>query len=128
MVWISAEVAAPGPVVWDLLTDPDRWPEWGPSVRSAELRADGVRAGVEGSVHTALGVSLPFIITDFEAGRRWAWRVAGVTATDHLVEEIDDGHCRVSFGVPIVVAPYLAICRRALVRLDRLAASVLAAS
>jgi hypothetical protein len=46
-----------------------------------------------------------------------------VPATSHHVED-HDARCRAAIGVPVVVAPYLAICRLALRRIERLAAAI----
>ena len=120
-MWAHREIDAPGTQLWALLTDLDAWPRWGPSVRRASMAADALGTGVRGKVRTALGVSLPFEVTDFEPETRWAWRVAGVPATDHRVEALGDARCRVSFGVAWPATPYLAVCRVALGRLERLA-------
>ena len=65
------------------------------------------------------GVWVPFRVTAFERGRRWAWSVAGVPATTHLVEPIAGG-CRVTFGVPVLAAAYAPVCAVALRRIERL--------
>ncbi len=106
--------------VWQLLVQVDQWPRWGPSVRAVHLDGDRIEAGSAGRVETVGGVVLPFEVTELVEGRSWAWRVAGVEATDHLVEPDGDG-CRIAFGVPWAYAPYLAVCAVALRRLDRLA-------
>jgi hypothetical protein len=130
-VWATRDVEAPADAAWDVLTDLGSWPEWGPSVRAVELddAASALGLGVTGRVTTAVGVRLPFEITAYDGGtepltagtRSWSWRVAGVGATDHTVEPLDAGRCRVGFGVPVAAAPYLAVCRIALARIDRLA-------
>lgn len=122
---ISRSIAAPTDVAWRLLTDLDAWPAWGPSVSSATIDTRSndtgeLRLGTRGTVRTAVGVSLPFEVTAFDAGRRWAWKVAGVAATDHRVEATPDG-CRVTFGVPWWAPGYLAVCAIALRRIERLA-------
>lgn len=120
---VSLEVTAPPEPVWQVVTDLDRWPEWGPSVRSARTndgRALGI--GVAGSVTTVVGVRLPFVVTEYTEGRSWAWRVAGLPATDHRVEATGDG-CRVSMSVPLLAGPYLTVCRVALGRIARLVSS-----
>lgn len=121
MPWAWREIDAPAQVAWRLLTDLSRWPEWGPSVRAARLEGDSFGAGARGRVTTALGFDLPFEVTGFEDGRSWSWSVAGIPATDHRVEPLDDGRCRVGFGVPAIAFPYLAVCHVALARLAEMA-------
>ena len=119
---VHREVDAPAERLWSLLTDLDAWPRWGPTVRSARVDG-GFGLGARGTVTTLAGLALPFEITELDDGVRWAWRVAGVEATDHTVTAIGPDRCRVGFGVPWPAAPYLAVCRLALARLDRLATS-----
>ncbi len=61
-----------------------------------------------------------FVITEYTAGRSWAWEVAGVPATRHRVED-RRGRCHASIDVPIIAAPYLAICHLGLRRIEHLA-------
>lgn len=119
--WLSSEIEAPAPIVWDLLTDLDVWPRWGPSVRSAAVDGGILAAGARGSVVTSLGFSLPFEITSFEDGVSWGWKVGGIEATSHRVEPLGPDRCRAGFGVAWPAAPYLAVCRVALGRIGRLA-------
>jgi hypothetical protein len=108
-----------------LFTDLERWPEWGPSIRSARWEDGGpMRVGARGVVTTVLGVRLPFVITSFEDGRSWGWSVAGVPATDHAVLPGEHGgSCVARFRVPFLALPYLAVCDVALRRIDELATS-----
>jgi hypothetical protein len=119
-LWTWGEFDAPATRLWELLVDPEQWPRWGPSVRSAAVDGDTLAEGVRGTVTTALGIDLPFEITKFDAGTRWAWTVGGIPATDHRVEALGPERCRVGFGVPWVASPYLAVCRLALWRLGGL--------
>ena len=120
-VWVHREIDAPAERLWALLTDLEAWPEWGPTVRGAELRSERLEAGAVGTVTTAIGVEVGFEVTAYEEGARWAWRVAGVPATDHTVEALGANRCRVGFGVPWPAGPYLAVCQIALQRLHQLA-------
>lgn len=114
-------IAAPPPAVWDLLVDVSAWPRWGPSVRRATLadQAPGLALRVRGDVWTSVGVRLPFVITEFDAGRRWTWKVAGVPATGHQVTAAPGG-CQVRFEVPWWAGAYLPVCSVALRRIERL--------
>lgn len=128
--WATVELDAPADLAWSTLVDTRRWPEWGPSVARVELDPDTVAdpaqphrigAGTVGHVRTAVGVRLAFRVTRFTAGRDWRWSVAGIPATDHRVEPLDEQRCRVGIGVPVAASPYLVVCRVALGRIRSLA-------
>ncbi len=123
-LWVRREIAAPPAALWELLTDTNCWSRWGPSVRSAQVDGGRLEAGAKGTVTTALGLGLPFEITDFGEGTGWSWKVAGIAATDHTVEPLGPDRCRVGFGVPWPAAPYLAVCRVALRRLEAMATNM----
>ncbi|MGK2880516.1 MAG: SRPBCC family protein [Mycobacterium sp.] len=117
---VGRDIAAPAETVWHLLTDLDAWPQWGPTVARAELEdSRPLRLGARGRIWTPVGVPLPFEITDFDPGRAWAWKVAGVEATRHVVTERGNG-CRLSFGVPWWAPGYLAVFVLALGRIERM--------
>ncbi|WP_436795142.1 SRPBCC family protein [Actinospongicola halichondriae] len=121
--WTRRTIATDTADAWDLLTDLDRWPEWGPSLTAAELDAPGrFVTGATGRMRTSIGVSLPFELTHVVDGERWSWDVGGVTATSHAIEPSADG-VRVSFGVPVWAPPYLAVCAVALRRIETLLTS-----
>jgi hypothetical protein len=120
-LWTYRDIEAPAETLWDLLTDPQQWPSWGPTVRGVELKGERFELGATGTISSVAGVELSFEITDFDPGARWAWNVAGIPATDHTVELVEAGRCRVGFGVPWAAAPYLSVCRLALQRLERIA-------
>jgi hypothetical protein len=117
-VWTSRDIDAAAATAWQVLTDLEQWPEWGPSVRKARVRGGHLAPGATGTITTAVGVELGFEITTYEPGVRWAWKVAGIGATDHRVEPLGATRCRVGFGVPWPAAAYLAVCRVALHRID----------
>jgi uncharacterized protein YndB with AHSA1/START domain len=114
-------IAAPPSAAWKLLVDLDEWPKWGPSISGGTLDPPFTELALHatGKVQTALGVPLPFEVTDFEPGRRWAWKVAGVPATGHRVEPAGDG-VRVTMEVPWWALAYATVCALALRRIDRL--------
>lgn len=119
MVTVDRSIAAPASRVWHILVNLDAWPLWGPSVRGAELDGGGreLGPGSRGRVDTALGASLPFVVTEFDAGRYWAWEVGGVSATGHEVSG-DAVTCRVRFDVPWWAPAYVPVCAAALGRID----------
>lgn len=120
--WVSREIAAPAEVMWELLVDPRCWPRWGPSLRHATLDTARLEPGSRGTVRTVIGLGLSFEVTRFEEGRSWSWNVAGVPATDHVVESRGPRASRVAFGVPWFALPYLVVCWVALRRLEALGA------
>lgn len=103
--------------VWRAFRDTRRWPDWGPSVRAVDCPDRYVRAGSTGHVTTLGGLRVPFEVTTCTDGR-WTWDVAGLPATGHRVTS---DPVVAAFEVPLVAAPYAAVCRRALPRLDRVA-------
>ncbi len=119
MLTVDRLIAAPPSAVWKLLVDLDAWPKWGPTILGARLDEPYTELALHatGTVQTALGVSVPFVITEFEPGRRWGWKVAGVPATRHWVDPSDDG-ARVGMAVPWWAAPYATMCALALRRID----------
>ncbi|WP_422743064.1 SRPBCC family protein [Mycobacterium sp. WMMD1722] len=120
MVTVSRMVRAAPSAVWSVLTDLDAWPKWGPTVAGAELDGGGALAlGARGRVFTPVGVPLPFTVSEFEPGRRWAWRVAGIPATAHGVDPVGDG-TRVWMSAPLPAAPYVPVLAIALRRIDRM--------
>lgn len=115
---VSRHVDATPEAVWEVLTDTDQWPDWGPSVRDVESNVRFVQEGTTGRVQTVGGLWLPFEVTTCEA-YRWGWRVARIPATGHRVEETDDGS-RAMFEVPLLAAGYAPVCQRALARIATL--------
>jgi len=117
MLTVSRRIAAAPEAVWAVLVDLDAWPVWGPTVSGAELDDQVLALGATGRGFTPVGIGLPFTITEFEPGRRWAWSVAGIPATTHGVEPITAG-CRVSMGAPLWAPAYLPVLALALRRID----------
>ena len=118
---VSRVVDAPADAVWELLTDPSRWPEWGPSVGAVDCEAERIETGTTGRVRVA-GVWIPFEVDGCDdEGYRWTWRVAKVPATGHRVEPLGEHRCRAVFEVPLLAAGYGVVCERALRRIEALA-------
>ena len=109
--------------IWDLITDTSKWSQWGPTVKAVRCSERYIRQGSRGKVLTAVGLWLPFIITEYEPERFWHWKVASIKATGHRVQPTETGNTYLWFEVPIIAAPYLAICRVALNRIEEILTS-----
>ena len=130
-VVVSRAIEAPAETAWRVLTDTERWPEWGPSVAGVECADRFVTAGSRGYVRIpgpgslfgrdagSMGPRIPFRVVDCE-NHRWTWRVAGIPATGHRVEG-EGETCRVAIEVPMLAAGYVPVCRRALGEIERIA-------
>ncbi|WP_299263500.1 SRPBCC family protein [Halorientalis sp.] len=114
---VARELDAPAAVLWDFLTDTERWPEWGPSVRAVDCESRQIATGTTGRVETVGGLQVPFEITSCR-NRRWTWRVGKIPATGHRVE--GERPCRVVFEIPLLASGYAPMCARALKDLARL--------
>lgn len=83
----SVEIEATPELIWPVLIDVERWPEWTPSMRRVE-RVDEGEFGVDSRVRIKQP-RLPAVIwrvTAFEPGRSFSWiaRGAGMTTVaDH---------------------------------------------
>jgi hypothetical protein len=108
---------APCDMVWDLLTDTTRWHEWGPSIVSVDSVDRYIKKETRGRVKVRFGIWMPFVITDFEDQRYWAWTIWGIRATGHRLEPVDASSCNIFFEVPTMAAPYLFICWIAIKRI-----------
>jgi uncharacterized protein YndB with AHSA1/START domain len=121
MLTVDRSVPVPPSAVWKLLVDLDAWPKWGPTIRHAQLDPPLTELALHatGKVQTTLSIAIPFTISEYDPGRQWAWRVAGVPATRHRVEPLGDG-AKVTFSVPWWSAAYLTVCAVALRRIDNM--------
>ena len=106
-------------ILWDLITDTTQWPRWGPTVKAVRCSQRHIGKDSRGQVLTAVGVWLPFVITDFEPECFWSWKVASISATGHRIQPADGG-CNLWFDIPIIAAPYFIICQVALNRIQNL--------
>lgn len=119
MFSVDKLIAAPSSAVWEVLVDLRAWPKWGPTISRARLDPphSELALHVTGTVQTSLGFAVPFVVTEFEPGRHWAWKVAGVPATHHRVEPVGD-QTRATITVPPWAIAYLAVCVIGLRRID----------
>ena len=107
---------------WDLLTDTEKWPLWGPSVKRVSCSDRHIRQGSTGRVLIPTGIRLPFVVTEYEHESFWTWKVAGITATGHrLIPSGQDG-CKVAFEMPLHWIAYVGVCELALRRIGKIVA------
>jgi len=116
---VRRDVTAPVDTVWDVLTDTDCWPEWGPSVTAVETDSRYIFDGSTGRVRVAGAVWLPFDVTAC-APYRWTWDVARLPATGHFAEEQTTGSV-VGFEIPPLATGYAPVCARACRRIATIA-------
>lgn len=107
-------------IVWDLITDTVKWPQWGPTVKRVQCPERFICKGTQGQMLTAFGIWLPFVITEYEHASFWSWNVASVKATGHRIQAAKTGGCYLWFEVPIIAAPYTLVCQMALGRIKNL--------
>jgi hypothetical protein len=99
----TIKVDAPPDSVWSVLADVERWPEWTPSVGSAEFAGEGplrVGAGVRLRLRGAPGIST-WRVTRLDEGSAFAWEYSapGIhTVASHGVQP-ENGASRVTLGV-----------------------------
>ncbi|MFC7250564.1 SRPBCC family protein [Halomicroarcula sp. GCM10025324] len=117
---VSRAVDASRDTVWDVLTDTELWPDWGPSITSVEAATRYIESGTTGRVRTVGGLWLPFEVTACEP-YRWTWDVARIPATGHRVDEWPGGS-RVVFEIPLLAGGYAPVCARACRKIASLAA------
>lgn len=94
----QVRIARPAEVVWELVGDAARVPEWFPGI---------VAASIEGSTRTiTTGAGLPLpeeIVTVDPLQRRFQYRITGPLVREHLstldVVDLGDGSCLVVYGV-----------------------------
>ena len=107
--------------VWNIIIDTMLWPQWGPSVSVVECADRYINGQSQGRLKTALGIWLPFTITEFEAYHFWSWRIGRIDATGHRVRQYGHNQTLLSFTMPWWSTPYLVICNKALQKIEVLA-------
>jgi uncharacterized membrane protein len=76
---VSVEIDRSPDVVWPILVDIERWPEWTPSVRAVE-RLDRTPFGIGTRVRIQQPKLKPMVwqVTDFQPGYLFTWRASSV--------------------------------------------------
>jgi hypothetical protein len=117
---VARKFQATPEMAWNLLTDTNQWPRWGPTVRKVDCSDRYIRFGSRGYVRTPLGLRLPFRVVDYEHGFYWKWKVAGIQATGHRLVVHGANLCSIAFEIPLYGWPYFIVCQVALRRIGRI--------
>ena len=95
----NIEIEAPAPVVWDVFTDVERWPEWTASVeRVVALDGPGIEVGKRFEIKQPRMPRLVWQVTDVHPGVSWTWKQrspGGTTLATHEVEALTDARTAV---------------------------------
>ncbi len=85
-VHVEVESDAPAAEVWDLYSQPERWKEWAPHIRSPHgLGNPEVEPGASGRIRVAGLAPVWAEVTAKRPGRSWTWRV-GLVELTHTVD------------------------------------------
>jgi hypothetical protein len=101
----SFEVEAPVVVVWGLLADVERWPEWAPHLRSARLERSPLGPDVAGRFGLRPFGTARFVMTSWQPPRSWTWQGAAFgipIAYHHAFEPVDDKRARLTWTVELL--------------------------
>jgi carbon monoxide dehydrogenase subunit G len=99
---ITFDVAAPASRVWEILSDPERWPEWTSSVRSVRLDGGALKIGAKATIDQPRIPTVPWTVTSLSPGRSFTWESGGRaahTVAHHVVEPLGADGCRVTLSV-----------------------------
>ena len=116
---VRRQVDAPVEAVWNVLTDTQQWPAWGPSISAVESADRRIERGTTGRVRVLDAVWLPFEITSC-ADHRWTWDVARIDATGHFVSASPAGAV-VGFELSPLATAYAPVCARACAKIGAIA-------
>ena len=92
---ISVLIAAPPGIVWDVMSDAERWHEWTPSVRSIRLLdSPPLRVGSRALIRQPKFPPAVWTVTSLDPGRGFTWKsgAPGVWVyARHSVEPVPEG-------------------------------------
>jgi uncharacterized membrane protein len=70
----SVEIDAPAPLVWEVFSDVERWPDWTPSVTALlALDGPGLAVGKRFAIKQPRMAKLVWTVTDVAPGSSWTW-------------------------------------------------------
>lgn len=93
----TVAIDAPADLVWALLSDVERWPEWTASMSSVTLLDPPLAVGSRATVEQPRLPPATWTVTALDDGVQfdWASQAPGLlTVGRHRVEVVDEGHSR----------------------------------
>jgi uncharacterized membrane protein len=91
----TIEIAAPTQRVWEVMSDPERWHEWTPSIRRVKLFGGGPLAvGTRAMIRQPKLPPALWTVTALEPGRSFTWVSVAPglrVVASHVVEPTGDG-------------------------------------
>lgn len=122
----TIDIDAPPDVVWRVMTDVEKWPEWTPSMRRIEKMGDApFGKGSSARVAARFAPRAVWTVTEFEENRSFTWeaKTANSQAVAGHVIEPDGAGSKVTLSVDVtgswmikVLGPLMAITIRRSVR------------
>jgi uncharacterized protein YndB with AHSA1/START domain len=100
---LTFEIAAPPELVWAILVDVERWPEWTGSMREVtKLDGDELAAGKTVRVRQPRMPALIWEVSELEPGKSFSWRSSspGITTLGtHRVRPAAGSRTKVTLGI-----------------------------
>lgn len=101
----STFIACPIQEVWEATTDIDSWPDWAPSVQTAD-RLDKLRFGIgsQASIKQPMQSRAIWTVTEFEDGRYFAWETSGKAFRMRAIHSVasHDGGTKCTLKVKLI--------------------------
>lgn len=118
----SIEIAAPAPLVWQVFTDVERWPEWTASVTRLEaVDGAGLAVGKRFAIKQPRMPRMVWEVTQVADGNSWTWvqrSPGGTTVARHEVIPMRDDHTLVRQEID-QTGPVGALVGRLMVRMTK---------
>ncbi len=122
----TIEIEAPPEVVWKVMIDVEKWPEWTRSMRKVEVMGDApFGKGSSARVAARMTPRAVWTVTEFEENRSFTWEAKtanSVAVAEHVIEPVETGSS-VTLSVTVtgswivkVAGPVMAIAIRRSVR------------
>lgn len=99
---IQTDIPARQPLVWSVMADVERWPEWTASIARVKMLSPGpLQIGSRVRIHQPRLPPAWWQVTDFNPGARFTWisRAPGVRVTARHTAEETDAETRATLSI-----------------------------